>query len=173
MKADLVCALRDYIENEVRRKKRNVSNLLSGILCAIQILYLGNKDGADENDTEEKDFIDALYTALSFMMVSNPSTAFHDETSLAIAGSGVEDHDFMVLLKTLDILFLRKRQFSTPLVASFIKKIALLALQVPAHVCVSLLFLLKLISNKYALAKDMIDPPDYDFDLFKFEVNDP
>lgn len=46
---------------ELRKKKCNVQNLLSGLLCAFQIIDVG---AGNAFNVEEKDFIDALYAVI-------------------------------------------------------------------------------------------------------------
>lgn len=56
---DLLNVLREYVGGEVRRKKVNISNLITALLCCFQIITIGA--GNAFNDVEEKDFSNCLY----------------------------------------------------------------------------------------------------------------
>jgi hypothetical protein len=45
----------------LRKRKSNVSNILSGLLCSFQIIDVG---AGNAFNVEEKDFIDALYSVI-------------------------------------------------------------------------------------------------------------
>lgn len=51
---DLINVLREYVQVEIKRKKLNLSNLLTALLCCFQIITIGA--GNAFNDVEEKDF---------------------------------------------------------------------------------------------------------------------
>ena len=71
---DLINVLREYLrlaldedddddkkEQLIKKKKCNVQNVLSGLLCAFQIIDVG---AGNAFNVEEKDFIDALYSVI-------------------------------------------------------------------------------------------------------------
>jgi hypothetical protein len=45
----------------VKKRKLNLSNILSGLLCSFQIIDVG---AGNAFNVEEKDFIDALYSVI-------------------------------------------------------------------------------------------------------------
>lgn len=122
---DLINVLREYVQVEIKRKKLNLSNLLTALLCCFQIITIGA--GNAFNDVEEKDFSNCLYNCTILMM--NEISTLHIE-------------DLLAYLKTLNIALIQKRQFSNDLIIAFLKRLSLLALHSPAYFQCGILLLL-------------------------------
>lgn len=67
---DLISVLREYLKMELEewesgntsnKKKQNISNVLTGLLCSFQIIDVG---AGTAFNVEEKDFIDTLYAVI-------------------------------------------------------------------------------------------------------------
>ena len=112
---DLINVLREYLkmtmdqgeeDSDIIKKKKNfnVSNVLSGLLCAFQLIDVG---AGNAFNVEEKDFIDALYAVVLRLV------------------SGDHAHsDFLAFLKCMTIVFINRRQYSIDLVNAFLKRLA-------------------------------------------------
>lgn len=61
---DLIAVLREYFVVQLgeQNDEMNVSNILSGLLCAFQILEVG---AGTQFNVDEKDFFSALYAILN------------------------------------------------------------------------------------------------------------
>ena len=73
---------------QAKQKKCNVQNILSGLLCAFQIIDVG---AGNAFNVEEKDFIDALYSVISKLF----------ENTLDYQMS-----DFLAFVKCMTIVFI-------------------------------------------------------------------
>lgn len=102
---DLINVLREYLkmaldEDEedaeekkrqdvtVLRKKLNLSNLLSALLCSFQIIDVG---AGNAFNVEEKDFIDALYSVIARMFENSGC---------------YEPSDYLAFVKCMGIVFI-------------------------------------------------------------------
>ena len=75
-------------ETEVKKRKKNVSNILSGLLCSFQIIDVG---AGNAFNVEEKDFIDALYTVI-IRLFENPND--------------YKTSDYLAFIKCMTIVFI-------------------------------------------------------------------
>lgn len=119
---DLINVLREYLrlsldededeeplkktDHVVKKKTFNVQNILSGLLCAFQIIDVG---AGNAFNVEEKDFIDALYTVIA-RLYDNPSD--------------YRINDFLAFVKCMTIVFINRRQYSNDMVNAFVKRLA-------------------------------------------------
>ena len=92
------------------RVKSSISNILTGLLCAFQIIDIGA--GAAFN-VDEKDFIDALYAV--------SQKIFEQQKHFVL-----ENKDFIAFVKSMDIVFCKRKQLSAEIVNAFVKRLALL-----------------------------------------------
>ena len=137
---DLMNVLREYVEVEVKRKKVNLSNLITALLCWFQIITVGA--GNAFNDVEEKDFSNSLYNTTILVM--------NEINNLHIT-------DLLAFIKTINIALLQKRQYSNDLMIGFLKRLSLLALHSPAHFQWGILMIIKKIIGKYPNTKGVVD----------------
>jgi hypothetical protein len=137
---DLLNVMREYVDIEVKRKKVNLSNLITALLCCFQIITIGA--GNAFNDVEEKDFSNCLYNTTTLIM--------NEITTLHIT-------DLLAFIKTLNIALLHKRQYSSDLMIAFLKRLSLLALSAPDYFQAGLLMLIRRIIGKYPNTKGVID----------------
>ena len=111
---DLIAVLREYfivqLGDENQANDMNVSNILSGLLCAFQILEVG---AGTQFNVDEKEFFSALYSVLN---------CFIFQAQLGAS----KDKDWKALLKCMDIVFCEKKQLSNELTNAFIKRLATL-----------------------------------------------
>lgn len=109
---DLIAVLREYFIVQIggETESMNVPNILSGLLCAFQILEVGA--GSNFN-IDEKDFFSALYAVLQTFLFGND-----------LAMSVEKDKDFLGLLKCLDIVFCQRRELSAEVIDAFVKRLA-------------------------------------------------
>ena len=75
----------------IRKRKSNVSNILSGLLCSFQIIDVG---AGNAFNVEEKDFIDALYCVIQRL--------FEFPSEYVIS-------DFLAFVKCMTIVFIQRR----------------------------------------------------------------
>jgi hypothetical protein len=75
----------------IPRRKLNLSNILSGLLCSFQIIDVG---AGNAFNVEEKDFIDALYSVIARMFESPGE---------------YEPSDFLAFVKCMTIVFIQRR----------------------------------------------------------------
>lgn len=112
---DLIGVMREYFKVELNEDKtsqsstHSISNILAGLLCAFQIIEVGA--GASFN-VDEKDFIAALYAVIQRLF----------EKPLP---RQVERKDFIALLKSIDIVFHKRKQISIETINAFIKRLAI------------------------------------------------
>lgn len=137
---DLLNVMREYIEVELKRKKLNLSNLLTALLCCFQIITVGA--GNAFNDVEEKDFSNCLYNCTVLVM-----NEIHT----------INISDLLAYLKTVHIALIQKRQYSNDLMMAFIKRLSLLALHSPVHFQCGLLLMIKKLISKYPNTKGIVD----------------
>ena len=141
---DLINVMREYLKFELGEEvieeerdivleahgikiihKCHIQNVLSGLLCAFQIIDVGA--GAAFN-VEEKDFIDALYAVIQ-RLFEHPY-----EYKLM---------DFLAFAKCMTIVFIHRRQYSTEMVCAFVKRLALLQIQLTGAEQAGTLLLIK------------------------------
>jgi len=137
---DLINVLREYVQDEAKRKKVNLSNLITALLCCFQIITIGA--GNAFNDVEEKDFSNCLYNTTILVM--------NDISSMHIT-------DLLAFLKTLNIALIQKRQYSNDLMIAFVKRLSLLTMHSPVHFQCGLLLFIRRILNKYPSTKGVVD----------------
>jgi hypothetical protein len=137
---DLINVMREYVQEEVKRKKCNLSNLITALLCSFQIITIGA--GNAFNDVEEKDFSNCLYNCSILVM--------NEMMNLDIS-------DLLAFLKTLHIALIQKRQYSNDLMIAFVKRLSLLALHSPVYFQCGLLLFIKRILTKYPSTKGIAD----------------
>jgi len=123
---DLIAVLREYFAAELaeedkdsKGEKKNVSNVLAGLLCAFQILEVG---AGTQFNVDEKDFFSALYTILFSLFEQKPETG----KFTILEAEERKQADFRALLKCLDITFVQKRQLSYEIINAFCKRLAII-----------------------------------------------
>ena len=137
---DLLNVLREYVDVELKRKKLNLSNLITALLCCFQIITIGA--GNAFNDVEEKDFSNCLYNTT--VLIMNEISTLHIT-------------DLLAYLKTVNIALIQKRQYSNDLLMAFLRRLSLLALHSPVYFQCGVLLFIKRIINKYPNTKGVID----------------
>lgn len=113
---DLINVMREFFKVELNeststdRVKSSISNILTGLLCAFQIVDIG---AGTAFNVDEKDFIDALYTVTQRI--------FEQQRHFVL-----ENKDFIAFVKSMDIVFCKRKQLSAEIVNAFVKRLALL-----------------------------------------------
>jgi len=108
--------MREYFKVELNNSQtsikadRSISNILAGLLCAFQIVDVG---AGTSFNVDEKDFVAALYAVIQRMF----------EAPLP---REIEHKDFIAFLKSMDIVFNKRKQIATDVINAFVKRLALL-----------------------------------------------
>ena len=111
---DLIGVMREYFKVELNESStsatatHSISNVLSGLLCAFQIIDIG---AGQAFNVDEKDFVGALYTVAQRLF----------EKPLERT---VEHKDFIAFLKCMDIVFNKRKQLSVDIINAFVKRLA-------------------------------------------------
>eukprot|EP00347_Sterkiella_histriomuscorum_P017847 403347746 len=169
---DLINVLREYLNMELSdwengtgtSRRQNISNVLTGLLCSFQIIEVG---AGTAFNVEEKDFLNTLYAVIQ-RMFEHP---FNYQTS-----------DFLAFLKCMNIVFIKRRQYSNELVHAFVKRLALFQMQITDAEQVSILYLMKQLITKYPSSKSCLLELDDDGinnafmayeNIYKPDISDP
>ena len=112
---DLISVMREYFKVEISNSQtgadaNSISNILAGLLCAFQIIEVG---AGQAFNVDEKDFVSALYAVIQ-RMYERPLALF------------VEHKDFVAFLKSMDIIFNKRKQIATDTINAFVKRLAIL-----------------------------------------------
>jgi hypothetical protein len=124
---------------ELVSEKVNISNLISCILCSVQIIDLGVGQAFNVDD---KGFMDSLYQIIPKLVAS---------------GQAHSVQDFLTFLKCTSIVFLQKRQYSNEVVLAFVKRLIIYAIHMQPYEACSVLLLVKQIFGKYPITKNLLD----------------
>ena len=115
--------MREYFKVELNESAtshtatHSISNILAGLLCAFQIIEVGA--GAAFN-VDEKDFVSALYAVIQRLFEKPPPR-------------NIEHKDFVAFLKSMHIVFNKRKQISVDTINAFVKRLALVQMHaVPA-----------------------------------------
>ena len=171
---DLIAVMREYFKVELnesqtsRHATHSISNILAGLLCAFQIIDVG---AGTSFNVDEKDFVSALYAVLQRLF----------EKPLPLS---VERKDFIALLKSLDIVFNKRKQISIDTINAFVKRLSLIQLHMRPSWQAPMLLMIKQLMNKYPSARSSM--LDFDDDsvsggfnitpttaLYRPDINDP
>lgn len=171
---DLIAVMREYFKVELSEgthssdAAHSISNILAGLLCAFQIIEVG---AGSAFNVDEKDFVAALYAVVQRMFEKPIAAHF-------------EQHDFVAFLKSMDIVFSKRKQLSTELINAFVKRLASVQVHLPPAWQGPILLLIKTMLNKYPSARSsMLDFEDDSVSggfavtpataLYRGDLNDP
>jgi len=108
--------MREYFKVELNESNtsstatHSVSNILAGLLCAFQIIEVG---AGQAFNVDEKDFVSALYAVFARLF----------EKPLSI---DCEHKDFIALLKSMEIVFSKRKMLSVDTINAFVKRMAVI-----------------------------------------------
>ena len=156
---DLLEVLKGYIKDGLACGRlaggERLDGVSAGIHCALGIL---NSSYGKGFDTDERVFVNALYTLIGLVMTS-PATNFLIKN----------------LLLSLHIVFITKKQFSQELISAFVKRVCLLTLHLPGIYVPPLLLFVKIVGERYSHVGGMLEQGEDTGDIggYNHEVNDP